>query len=99
MRVSWQAPKSDGGSRLTDYLVQVCPTGSGHTWTTYKKLPAVDEEVEISNLQVGNHYYVRVFAENSVGHSARASEIYEAVCAKKPDSECSRFCIIFKKIK
>lgn len=85
--VSWIAPKDDGGSKITGYLVQICPSGSGHGWITYERLSSDAEEVDISGLQVGNHYYVRVFAENEMGHSLRASEMYEAVCAKKPASK------------
>ena len=85
--LSWFSPKFDGGSQITNYLVQICPSGSGHGWTTYKKLTSDLEEVDITGLQEGNHYYVRVFAENEIGHSTRAAEIYEAICAKKPLSK------------
>lgn len=96
--ISWDAPRSDGGSPITGYLIETCKSGM-RNWDKAGKVNATSAAFDISGLAAGEYYFIRVFAENQVGISKRAAEVSEAVCAKKPTSEFLYYlvlCIIKK---
>ena len=82
--LAWDPPKSDGGSPVTGYIVEVCNS----TESTWQKVP-VDGSVlslDLTDLKEGDFYFIRVFAKNEAGVSKRSGELDDAVCAKKPIS-------------
>ena len=88
--VAWDAPTYDGGSPLTGYLVETCRTGLS-IWSKPSYAPAEKLDYVIDGLSDGEHYFVRVFAENDLGVSRRSADLLEAVCAKKPTSKIMEF--------
>lgn len=70
--VSWTAPADDGGSAITDYLVEYSLTGSGG-WTTFSRAPSTATATTILGLTASTNYYVRVSAVNAIGAGPSAS--------------------------
>ena len=62
--VSWSPPASDGGSRVTDYLVQVTPSAGGTTTT--RKIGGATSTT-VNGLANGTTYKVTVAAKNAAG--------------------------------
>ena len=80
--VAWDTPESDGGSPITEYLVEKRDAKR----ETYTKVAAVDAttfNAKATKLIEGNQYYFRVFAENEVGMSDPA-QLDDPVTAKLP---------------
>lgn len=94
--LKWQAPSSDGGSPITNYVVEKRDVRR-KTWqavdTTVKEL-----KYTVSPLNEGSLYVFRVAAENAVGMS-EFCELEDAVLAKDTFSKfltaISNFCLIF----
>lgn len=84
--VAWDAPRSDGGSPITGYVVQVNKSGT-RGWTEAGKIDATTRAFDLAGLVTGEYYFVRVFAENQVGVSKKAADLSQPVCAKRPSSE------------
>ncbi|ESO11838.1 hypothetical protein HELRODRAFT_166898 [Helobdella robusta] len=83
--ITWRPPKIDGGSQITHYIIEICPSGSN----IWKKVEQVDAQVlplecKISDLITGSYYFVRVSAYNEIGRCKRPAELYEAVYVKTP---------------
>ena len=69
--VSWEAPESDGGSPITDYVVQ--KAGADVNEGTFTAAGQTDNtQHKVSQLDKGKHYLVQVFAKNAVGQSEPA---------------------------
>jgi hypothetical protein len=64
--LSWQSPSDDGGSSITDYVVEYRPQGSS-TWETYDDGTSTSTTVLVDNLENGETYEFRIHAINSVG--------------------------------
>jgi hypothetical protein len=64
--VSWTAPTSDGGSALTDYVVEYS-TNSGLTWITFADSISTTASVTVTGLTNGTGYVLRVSAKNAAG--------------------------------
>ncbi|XP_071854761.1 twitchin-like isoform X8 [Apostichopus japonicus] len=65
LTLSWKPPESDGGSRVTNYVLERRPDTS-KTWTkvsTFIRQPSHD----VAGLDEGVTYYFRVSAENKYG--------------------------------
>jgi len=78
--VAWNAPKTDGGTAITGYIVEYCRSGS----TNWVKSGATEAfAFDLTDLKEGELYFVRVFSENIAGRSKKATEISEPVRAKK----------------
>lgn len=84
--LKWQAPSSDGGSPITNYVVEKRDVRRKN-WqsvdTTVKEL-----KYTVSPLNEGSLYVFRVAAENAVGTSDFC-ELEDAVLAKDTFSESS----------
>ena len=83
MNVSWTAPSSNGGSAITDYLVQYATT-SGGAYTTFSDGTSTTTSATITGLTAGSTYYVRVAAVNALTtgtYSAETSGILSKTCA------------------
>lgn len=64
--LSWTAPTSDGGSALTDYVVEYS-TNSGTTWITFADSVSTTTSVTVMGLTNGTGYVFRVSAKNTAG--------------------------------
>ena len=83
MSVSWTAPSSNGGSAITDYLVQYATT-SGGAYTTFSDGTSTTTSATITGLTAGSTYYVRVAAVNALTtgtYSAETSGVLSKTCA------------------
>jgi autotransporter-associated beta strand protein len=69
MLVEWRVPSSDGGSLITDYLVQYSST-AGSSWTTFIDGISTTTSATVAGLVNGTRYIFRVAAVNSVGVGA-----------------------------
>jgi uncharacterized repeat protein (TIGR02543 family) len=66
--IEWTAPTSDGGSPITDYVIEYSVAGSG-TWTTFSDGTSNATSATITGLTAGNAYEFRVSAKNLIGNS------------------------------
>ena len=73
MNVSWSAPSSNGGSALTDYVVQYTTT-SGGSYSTFADGTSTSTSATITGLTAGSTYYVRVAAVNAITTGTYTSE-------------------------
>jgi len=80
--LTWTSPADDGGSPITNYLIEYSANDGG-TWTVYNKAPSTDTFANITGLTNGIDYYFRVSAINEIGNGA-ASEISNQVT---PDTD------------
>ena len=70
--LSWTAPY-DGGSPLTEYIVEYQPTGSTSGWTTFSVAPGVTS-TQITGLAGGMSYTFEVAAVNAGGVGAASGQ-------------------------
>jgi hypothetical protein len=68
--LSWTAA-SNGGSNITDYLVEYSPDNS--TWTTFSDGTSTSTSATVTGLTNGTLYYFRVSAINAVNTSSASS--------------------------
>ncbi len=69
LNVSWLAPAADGGSAITDYLIERSSNG-GITWVLVSDGVSTATSHRITGLAAGTAYKVRVFATNLLGAGA-----------------------------
>jgi len=65
----WSAPSSNGGSLITDYVVQYS-SNTGTTWSTFADGTSTTTTATVTGLTNGSAYLFRVSAVNSVGSSS-----------------------------
>ena len=70
--MSWVAPASDGGSTITDYVIETSLAGSG-SWTVYSDGTSAAVATTIVGLTQGTSYDIRVAAVNAVGQGPWSS--------------------------
>ena len=63
--LTWSAP-SDGGSPITDYLIEYKPTVS-NTWSSVSHTPSTTTSISIQGLTSGTSYDFRISAINTIG--------------------------------
>jgi hypothetical protein len=83
MSVSWTAPSSNGGSTITDYVVQYT-TSAGGSYTTFSDGTSTTTSATITGLTAGSTYYVRVAAVNTLTtgtYSSESSGVLSKTCA------------------
>uniref|UniRef100_A0A665TCS8 Titin n=1 Tax=Echeneis naucrates TaxID=173247 RepID=A0A665TCS8_ECHNA len=91
MVVMWQAPKSDGGSPITNYNVER-KDKIGLRWVKCNKRRVKDLQFKATGLVVGHEYEFRVTAENAAGVSAPSvsSQFFKATDGLyKPGAPCN----------
>ena len=66
--LKWDKPKSDGGSKITAYQVEIKRPDSD-LWEVVNDYPVKGTEFTIDNLQKGKPYEFRVKAKNAAGWS------------------------------
>lgn len=64
--LAWDVPSSDGGSAITDYIVQYKLSSAG-SWTTFNDGTSTARTATVTGLTNGSNYDFRVAAVNSVG--------------------------------
>lgn len=71
--LSWTAPASNGGSAITDYVVQHS-NNSGSTWTTFADGTSTATSATLTGLDAGGGFYsLRVAAVNAIGQGSYAT--------------------------
>ncbi|QLH02685.1 hypothetical protein C5F47_03480 [Nitrosopumilus cobalaminigenes] len=68
IRITWQSPASDGGSPITDYIIEY-KRSSDSTFSIYNDGVGSSTSVTLTGLTKGSSYDFRVMAENEVGQS------------------------------
>ena len=64
--LSWTAPLDNGGSPITDYVIQYSNTGSA-PWTTFPHSASTATSATVTGLTNGTSYVFRVAAVNAAG--------------------------------
>lgn len=80
VELEWTAPNSDGGSPLTEYIIQKKEKGSPY-WVNALHSPARTTKATVPDLTEGQEYEFRIVAVNRAGQS-EPSEPSDAVIAK-----------------
>ena len=83
--LSWSAPASDGGSAITDYVVQYSTDRSA--WTTFADGTSTSLSATVTGLTNGTAYYFRAAAVNVTGtglYSASSSALTPASALAAP---------------
>jgi titin len=65
VKLTWSAPASTGGSRITDYVIQRSLDRT--TWTTIRDGVSTSRSSLVGRLTNGTRYWFRAAAENAVG--------------------------------
>ena len=68
VRLTWVSPLCDGGSTVTDYVIQRSPNGTTG-WVTISDGVSTAAVYTVSGLVNGTRYYFRVHARNALGTS------------------------------
>jgi uncharacterized repeat protein (TIGR02543 family) len=66
--ITWSAPSDDGGSAVTDYIIEYRVATSG-TWTTFTDGVSTTTSATVTGLSAGSSYEFRVTAKNIIGNS------------------------------
>jgi predicted phage tail protein len=72
--LSWAPPVSDGGSRISGYLIYRETSPGGGTGTPVNRLLVPGTRYRVTGLVNGTTYYFRVIAVNAVGKSPPSEE-------------------------
>ena len=87
--LSWKPPKSDGGSKLTKYIIEMRDARRTY-WNKVEEVKPSVTSYTISNLTTDIEYVFRVIAVNDEGQSPPLTSDKSA----KPKRELSRSLII-----
>lgn len=85
----WEPPVSDGGSRITGYVIEKREVGSA-MWSKCNEYNVVDTEYTVMHLIERGDYEFRIFAVNAAGRSEPSScttpvKICEVEGGEKPE--------------
>ena len=72
--LSWSAPASDGGSAITDYVVEYKLT-SGGTWSVFNDGVGTTPSATVTSLSNDNSYDFAIIAKNTIGQGATSSPV------------------------
>jgi alpha-tubulin suppressor-like RCC1 family protein len=71
--LTWNVPSSDGGSSITDYIIQYSTDNS--TWITFNDGTSTNTTATVTGLTNNTQYYFRVAAVNSIGTGPYTSSV------------------------
>lgn len=74
IELAWSAPASNGGSAITDYVVEYKLT-TGGVWAVFDDGVGIDTTTTVTSLSNGDSYDFRVSAVNNVGQGASSTEV------------------------
>jgi Fibronectin type III domain len=80
--LAWDAPETDGGSKIKRYVIEKADTKKG-TFTETGESDANTLQFKVTKLFEGTEYLFRVSAENAVGRG-KPAELPEPVTARLP---------------
>jgi hypothetical protein len=80
--LNWNAPTSNGGAAITDYLVEI--NGGGFSWAPVSHEVTGETSITVSGLNPGIKYTIRVKAVNRVGISKSSTSLYVTTLATTP---------------
>lgn len=86
--LTWDIPEADGGSPITNYVVEKCTTFSNR-WVRATKANVTETRVTLSDLVDGTSYEFRVAAENEAGQGPPCQPI-GPIEAKEPYGKLPR---------
>ncbi len=66
--ITWNLPEEDGGSAITDYLVEVSIAGS-NSWSTFNDGTSTSRSAVVTGLTAGQSYEFRITTRNAIGNS------------------------------
>jgi predicted phage tail protein len=72
VELTWATPTNDGGSKITDYIVEMKPVGSDQ-WTKASPYMSSDNTATITDLPENGEVEFRVKAVNKAGESEPSS--------------------------
>jgi len=81
--LSWASPSSNGGTAVTDYVVEY--SADGTTWTTFNDGESTTASATVTGLENSTTYTFRVSAINAAG-TGPASTTASATTATVPDA-------------
>ena len=68
--LQWEMPRNDGGSPLTEYLLEMREKrGKNTEWTQVQILPVIASSFRVMKLSEDSSYYFRIKAANAIGYS------------------------------
>ncbi len=70
VNLTWTAPESDGGSAVTDYVIEYKLSSEPTTWSTFSDGASSETETTVTGLTNGLSYDFRVSAVNAAGTSS-----------------------------
>ena len=74
VRLSWSAPTQNGGSPITDYVIEVSDDGAS-TWTVFGDAESTERTATVTGLTNGTSYAFRVAAANVLGSGAPSTHV------------------------
>jgi Fibronectin type III domain len=82
--LTWTTPVVDGGSAITDYIVQYAVSPPGTSWTTFSEATSTATAATVTGLTNGTGYVFRVAAVNAngTGPYSTASATYTPVAGE-----------------
>ncbi len=81
--LKWKAPKTDGGSPVTQYVIDM-KASDGTEFTEVGKVDGAILDYKVKGLTKGKDYLFQVKAENPAGLSSKGAELDKPATAKLP---------------
>lgn len=85
--LKWAPPKDNGGSDITDYIIEKKDRFSPR-WTTVEEVPGDQTELVVKKLKEGDEYQFRVTPKNKAGVGKPSESV--TVTPKAPYSKYER---------